>query len=154
MIRTVEADHLIWQDAGMPNEAAHTPADPAGPARFSAEPTDEDIVGLFSPGYIQARQRFVHAATLRQLPVETHVHPLRGAEGEVLSMDVVRDGPVGAPSVLLLTSAVHGVEGHAGSALQTGLLTWLTLRDDTARMALAVVHVHAVNPMAFVSPAG
>ena len=105
---------------------------------------------LFSASYALARQRLLQAARARELVVESHPHPLPGAEGEMLAMDVVRDGALDAPNVLLLTSAVHGVEGHCGSAVQLGLISRLPqLRSGTRAASLAIVHVHAVNPHGF-----
>ncbi len=104
---------------------------------------------LFSATYALARQRLRAAAALCRMAVDEHRHPLPGAEGETLAMDVVRDGPLDAPHVLLLTSAVHGVEGHCGSAVQLGLLTLRPALRDAADNRLAVVHVHAVNPFGF-----
>ncbi len=72
-------------------------------------------------------------------------HPLLGRNGEALGTDVVGFGPVDAPHVLLIVSATHGVEGYAGSALQSA---WVELGpaipDDTA-----VVLVHGINPFGF-----
>ncbi len=104
---------------------------------------------LFSSHYAAARQRLLAAAQARGLAVETHPHPLSGAAGETLALDVVRDGPLTAPHVLLLTSAVHGVEGHCGSAVQLGLLTLRPALRERSNNSLAVVHVHAVNPHGF-----
>ena len=37
-------------------------------------------------------------------------------------MDVARDGPMDAKSLLVLSSACHGVEGFCGSGVQVALL--------------------------------
>src|SRR5665213_2304020 len=47
----------------------------------------------FAQTYAEARDKFFGAARLRGLGVETHVHPLPGRDGEMLAMDVARDGP-------------------------------------------------------------
>ena len=65
----------------------------------------------FSSSYVQARLKFLAAAQAAGLEVESHLHPLRGIEGEPLAMDVVRDGDLHAQRVLLVTSACHGIEG-------------------------------------------
>lgn len=109
-------------------------------------PTPAD---LFSSSYALARQRLLTAAARRGLQVEQHVHPLRGKDGEELAMDVVRDGPSTARHLLLLTSGVHGVEGFAGSAVQTGLLALRPTLVGPDEQDLAVLHVHAVNPYGF-----
>ncbi len=107
------------------------------------------MIEHFSNDYASARRRWLDLAASRGLAVESHDHPLRGPAGEVLAIDVVRDGPAEASRVLLTTSAVHGVEGHAGCGIQAALLQMgeqLRDRDDTNT---AIVHVHAVNPHGF-----
>lgn len=99
---------------------------------------------LFSPSYPEARAQFMQAARAFRARVHSYALPLRGAHGEDLAMDVAVHGPVDASKVLMTTSAVHGIEGFCGSAIQTGLLKSLSLPPD-----VAVVHVHAVNPHGF-----
>ncbi len=109
-----------------------------------------NCVPHFARSYAEARARFLAAARARDLVLETHVlldHV--GADGEALAMDVAIMASPGAESVLVLTSATHGVEGHCGSGAQVALL-----RDDdflrAARAArVAVLFVHAVNPHGF-----
>jgi hypothetical protein len=76
-------------------------------------------------------------------------HPRLGPDGAELSTDTARFGaPIGeARTVVLLSSGLHGVEGHAGSGVQQLLLEsgrLAALPDD-----VAVVLVHAVNPYGF-----
>lgn len=98
----------------------------------------------FSPTYTRARERFVQAAGASGAQVHCYKLPMRGAQDEELVMDVAVHGPANASKVLMTTSAVHGIEGFCGSAIQTGLLQSLSLPPD-----VAVVHVHAVNPHGF-----
>ena len=110
--------------------------------------TDQDKpLELFSADYATARARWLALADARGLAVESHVHPLRGPAGELLAVDVVRDGPADAPNVLLTTSGVHGVEGHVGCGIQAGLLRMGPREPGDG--ATALVHVHAVNPYGF-----
>jgi len=99
---------------------------------------------VFSDSYAQARARFIEAAQARGAQLGSYSLPLRGAQGEALAMDVSVQGPAQASRVLMTTSAVHGIEGFCGSAIQSGLLQHLSLPPD-----VAVVHVHAVNPHGF-----
>ena len=99
---------------------------------------------LFSPGYRQARAHFLAAAKACAAQLHTYTHPLIGAQGEALAMDIAVHGPADAAKVLMTTSAVHGIEGFCGSAIQSGLLQHLKLPPG-----VAVVHVHAVNPHGF-----
>ena len=71
----------------------------------------------FSGSYAQARRKFLDAAADAGLQVESRIHPERGRDGEELAMDVVRDGPVDATALLVLSSACHGVEGFCGSGV-------------------------------------
>ena len=103
----------------------------------------------FSATYAQARVRFLEAAARAGLAIESHVHPLAGREGETLAMDVARDGPADAASVLIVSSACHGVEGHCGSGVQVFALhdaEWLAKARDAG---VAVVYIHALNPYGF-----
>jgi len=99
---------------------------------------------LFHPTYLQARAGFLQIASDCGATVHHYTHPLSGAQGEVLAMDVAIQGPSDASHVLMTTSAVHGIEGFCGSAIQSGLLQQLALPPG-----VAVVHVHAVNPHGF-----
>ena len=51
------------------------------------------IPAAFSGSYAEARTKFNAAAEAAGLDVHAHVHPLVGRDGEVLAMDVVREGP-------------------------------------------------------------
>jgi hypothetical protein len=103
----------------------------------------------FSQTYREARERFIGAAEALHLDVQSHTHPMLGRDGETLAMDVVRDGPESAASVLIVSSACHGVEGFCGSAIQSALLQdaeWRRAAHDTG---VAVLYVHALNPYGF-----
>ncbi len=96
----------------------------------------------FSRDYAQAQQRFVQAGQ-DQIKQQTYVNP----HGTALSTDVIRDGAEDARAVLLVTSGVHGVEGYAGSAVQSYALSEKLL--SPVPEGLAIVYVHALNPYGF-----
>jgi Protein of unknown function (DUF2817) len=105
--------------------------------------------GAFAQTYAEARGKFMAAAEAADLDIESHPHPMLGRDGEALAMDVVRDGPRDAPSVLLISSACHGVEGFCGSGVQVAMLgdaAWRKLLRDSR---IAVLYVHALNPFGF-----
>ena len=81
-----------------------------------------NIHSAFSKSYAEARQKFLGAAQAAGLQVESHINPEKGRDGEELAMDVVREGPVNAKQVLLISSACHGVEGYCGSGVQIDAL--------------------------------
>jgi hypothetical protein len=103
----------------------------------------------FAQSYAEARDKFFAAARSCGLGVESHVHPRPGRDGEMLAMDVARDGSMDARSVLIVSSACHGVEGFCGSGVQVALLrdpAWHEAADDAG---VAVVYVHGLNPYGF-----
>jgi len=103
----------------------------------------------FCATYEEARRKFIEAAQAAGLKVQSKIHPLRGAQGEELAMDVVRDGHPNAASVLLLSSACHGVEGFCGSGVQVAALRDTSWRARARERSIAVVYVHALNPWGF-----
>ena len=88
----------------------------------------------FSQTYAEARDKFLAAARMRGAKLMQHVHPsARGAAGEKLSMDFALLGSADAPSLLLLISGTHGVEGFCGSGCQVALMSAPTCCRPAAR---------------------
>ena len=104
---------------------------------------------FFSQTYAEAREKFFAATRMRGLGVETHVHPLTGRDDEMLAMDVARDGPRNARSLLVITSACHGVEGFCGSGVQVALLEDAAWHQAAQAAGVAVLYVHGLNPYGF-----
>ena len=123
-------------------------------------------LSVFSQTYTESRQKFLAAAQSTGLTVTSYTHPLKGSEGEELALDVAWQGPrdLGqAKHIALFSSAVHGVEGFCGSAIQLHALrdaSWrngLTTADDDVAAGVAanvaagvaanigVLYLHAVN---------
>ena len=86
------------------------------------------IPQAFAASYAQARAQFVGAAAVAGLALHPQVHPLCGPNGETLALDVLRDGPLDAPRLLIVSSGCHGVEGLCGSGVQV-----FALQDDEWR---------------------
>ena len=107
------------------------------------------MLEAFAASYAQARRKFLDAAAAAGLPVESKLHPLKGAEGEDLAIDVVRDGDPGAGSLLLLSSACHGVEGFCGSGIQVASLRDAQWREHARAHGVAVLYIHGLNPYGF-----
>jgi hypothetical protein len=105
--------------------------------------------GFFAQSYAEARRKFIEAATAAGQEPVAHPHPLLGRDGEQLAMDVARFGPADAPSVLILSSACHGVEGYCGSGVQNALLADAGFHASAARAGVAVLYIHALNPYGF-----
>jgi hypothetical protein len=103
-----------------------------------------DVLRLFSDTYAQADARFHRAALAAGAETITFEHPLKGPDGEMLRLTGCRIGPADAHLVVLVSAGTHGVEGFAGSAIQTGLLERFS--QHPLRRDVAVIMVHVVNP--------
>jgi hypothetical protein len=103
----------------------------------------------FSRSYAEARRKFLQAADEAGLAVEARPHPLPGLEGEALALDVARDGPADAATLLILSSACHGVEGYCGSGVQVAALRDAGFRARAAQQGVAVLYLHGLNPYGF-----
>ncbi len=108
-----------------------------------------DTERFFAQTYAEARAGFIRAAEARGLQVHSHLHPLRGQDGEPLAMDVARDGPADAAAVLIISSACHGVEGFCGSGVQRALLAEAAFGHAARAAGVAVLYIHALNPWGF-----
>jgi hypothetical protein len=107
------------------------------------------VAEAFSRRYAQARQKFLQGCASAGLAVQSHVHPLRGRDGEELAMDVALDGEATADKLLIVSSACHGVEGHCGSGAQAFALHDAEWREKARTQGVAVLYVHALNPHGF-----
>ncbi|MFN3630100.1 MAG: M14 family metallopeptidase [Casimicrobiaceae bacterium] len=107
------------------------------------------IDDCFAASYAEARGKFLDAAHSAGLEVVSHAHPLRGRDGELLAMDVARDGAEDAEALLILSSACHGVEGFCGSGVQVHALRDAGWRDASRGSGVAVLYIHALNPHGF-----
>ena len=106
----------------------------------------------FAVSYSEARVKFLEAAAIAGLSVQSHAHPLKGRDGEDLAMDVARDGPLDAQNLLIVSSACHGVEGYCGSGVQVHALhdaEWLEKARANSAGGTAVLYIHALNPYGF-----
>ncbi len=108
-----------------------------------------DSIQAFSNSYVEAREKFLRAAAAANLAVESHIHPLTGRDGEALALDVVRDGPINAAHLLIVSSACHGVEGYCGTGVQVAALGDAQWRKTASDAGVAVLYLHALNPYGF-----
>ncbi len=102
---------------------------------------------VFSANYQQGRQKFLDAARLAGAEIEHLQNTCPGVGGAGLYTDVAQLGNRDAPNLLVVMSGTHGVEGFAGSAIQTGLLAGEMSSPLPADVR--VVMVHALNPYGF-----
>ena len=99
---------------------------------------------LFSSDYREARGKFLDAARDASANLESIEHPQLGPDGEPLYIDVAYFGNADSANVLTVISGTHGVEGFAGSAIQTGVLREGIVSRLPANTGLLIVH--ALNP--------
>jgi hypothetical protein len=101
----------------------------------------------FSSSYEEARVKFLAASRTAGATIENFKNPKTGPLGHSLYADVAILGPKDAKTTLVLQSGTHGVEGFAGSAIQTGLL--LNGLASQVGPNFRVVFIHALNPYGF-----
>ena len=102
----------------------------------------------FSHDYAEARAKFLKAAEACDAKITSYENPALGPNGEKLTTDVAWLGPANAKKVIITISATHGVEGFAGSAIQSG---WFETGEalKNLRPDMALLAIHANNPYGF-----
>jgi hypothetical protein len=114
---------------------------------FPALAEDKPHLSYFSRDYTESRHKFLQSAELAKAHIQSYPHPLKAPDGTAMHTDLAILGPQNAQRLLVVSSGTHGVEGFAGSALQTGLL-----RDGVANRIppkVGLVMIHAINPYGF-----
>jgi hypothetical protein len=101
----------------------------------------------FSDTYLEAREKFVTAARMAGGKLEHYLNPHMGGDRVPLYSDVASFNLIGADTVLVLISGTHGIEGFAGSAIQTGLLREGVTEHLPEQVGL--LFYHALNPYGF-----
>jgi len=111
--------------------------------------TDDQILSAFSDDYATARDRFRQAAAAAGWSLVSHDTGETGPRGERLTIDVAESVPTRSDQpAFVLSSGLHGAEGHFGSAVQVAALE--TIAADRSRTeATRAVFVHALNPYGF-----
>jgi Protein of unknown function (DUF2817) len=104
---------------------------------------------VFSSTYAEARASFLEAARAARLQIWSYPHPLPGLDGEAVALDVALAGSPAAKKLLVVSSAVHGVEGFCGSGVQVHALRHAAWLAQAPTDELAVLYLHAVNPWGF-----
>ena len=101
----------------------------------------------FADGYADARQAWLQAVSACGGRVHGLRHPGRGPAGEALWQEIALFGDAQATEVVVIACGTHGIEGYAGSAVQTA---WLRA-GGPGRLpdGAAVALIHAVNPWGF-----
>ncbi len=107
-----------------------------------------DYASLIPQSYVQARDRFLTAASKLGAKIESLQIAAKGPQGEDLWVDAALLGASQPGRLLIISSGVHGIEGFFGSAVQTGFL------EDELRGAQlpadgGLLMLHAINPYGF-----
>ena len=99
----------------------------------------------FSASYQEARKRFIDLAA--QNDATLIKYEVKAKDGQTLYIDIAKLGPEDAKKTLVLSSAMHGVEGYFGSAAQ---LAWLDrLKEQPLPTGCNALIIHAINPIGF-----
>ena len=119
---------------------------------FSHFPFAEVNSNVFPSGYLSGRQQWLEQLAL--LPCPAHHLMLAcdggtGPNGEELFTDSVWIGEQQAENVVVILAGTHGVEGLAGSAIQTDLLQLLAKRQLSCPERTALLLIHALTPWGF-----
>ncbi|TNF91621.1 MAG: DUF2817 domain-containing protein [Gammaproteobacteria bacterium] len=103
-----------------------------------------DDNGYFSSSYKAARFKFLEATRKKGGNIQSYEHPETGPNGERLYIDLAFFGSPDNTDALVVSSGTHGVEGFAGSGIQTGLLS----EGITTNLPhnLNLIMIHALNP--------
>ena len=107
--------------------------------------TSVAMEGAYFPvDYRVARQRFLDATRASGGSIESIQNPNVGPDDEPLFMDVAYFGLRDESKVIVVSSGTHGVEGFAGSGIQTRLLQ----EGIASRLPLNVglMMIHGINP--------
>lgn len=103
----------------------------------------------FADNYARARVLFLEGAATAGMAIHSHNHPLTGAQGETLAMDIAVDGAPDAKRLLIVSSACHGVEGFCGSGVQVFAMHDAEWRTHAKAAGVTVLYIHALNPHGF-----
>jgi len=103
-----------------------------------------EILDYYSDSYNELRNKFLTATHSNRGRIESYRCPVDGPNAEALYIDVAYFGSNNPKSILVLGSGTHGVEGFAGSAIQTGLLREGIV--STLRPHVGMIMIHTINP--------
>ncbi len=107
------------------------------------------VPDAFSTTYQTARAKFLQGAASAGMALHSRRHPLLGADGEDLALDIALDGDLNSDKLLIVSSACHGVEGYCGSGVQVFALSDAEWRERMRERGVLVAYLHALNPHGF-----
>lgn len=102
---------------------------------------------MLPSSYLESREAFLRlGANLGAKPGRFFYDDIANGSPR-LSTDIVYLGPGDAPTIVVVASGTHGVEGYAGAACQLQFMQ--TYQNRFANNGIAYLLVHAVNPWGF-----
>lgn len=106
---------------------------------------------IFPHSYADGRHRWLARAEQLPVPALLRSYPCSGAgpDGEELATDTLWIGSDEASKVLVLLAGTHGIEGFAGSAIQTDLLNLIAGGHVPVPADSAILMVHALTPWGY-----
>jgi hypothetical protein len=102
---------------------------------------------MLPPNYVESRNKFNALAKELGATLVSYVHETPANELPPLSTDTAYLGSVQAPTLVVISSGTHGVEGYAGAACQYRFMQNYRERYESEHIAYLLVH--AVNPWGF-----
>lgn len=116
----------------------------ASSSSIHQNPLTSHFADLFSDSYVEAQNRILKSA--KEFSEEIHVESLpiaaKGYDGEDLAVNIIWIGPRDSTNIIIHISGTHGVEGFAGSAIQSSLLqNPIPLPENTS-----MILIHGLNP--------
>jgi len=111
------------------------------------EVSGSEVESYFSSSYFDARKKFLDEAKNSGAIINHWKNPQSGPEGQAIFTDVAYIGEPNANNYVVVISGTHGVEGFAGSAIQTDLLRHGV--DGDLPPSTAILFIHALNPYGF-----
>lgn len=103
---------------------------------------------LFPASYLSGRHGWL-AELSGDMFCFSYPCPGSGPEGEALFTDTVWIGPEDARNVVVLIGGTHGVEGFAGSAIETDVLRLLVGGQVVLPANTALLMMHALTPWGY-----
>lgn len=118
---------------------------------FSRFPFAEIDTAVFPGSYLSGRQQWLDQLAHLPYPAQHLAFACEGTgpAGEELVTDSVWLGDRQADNVAVVIAGTHGVEGLAGSAIQTDLLQLLAKRQLLIPEQTAILLIHALTPWGF-----
>ncbi|UTW58809.1 DUF2817 domain-containing protein [Kordiimonas sp. SCSIO 12603] len=101
----------------------------------------------FSQDYFSARKKFLKAASQQNLQIKSFLHPESVKSDRDFAIDVAIAGDLNASRLMVINSGTHGLEGLAGSGIQTGIIDQL---ENYNISDIALCFIHALNPWGMV----